>query len=122
MILNRKTNINSVFANRYYNHYSFSIWNIGNKLLTALFNFLNASNLKDALCCAKSFYKSDIQINQLKSKKFEIDVEISSHLIGKNSIIKNVNIDYKRRSINQGKKLRLSDSFSIINTIFQNKK
>ena len=122
MILNRKININSVFANRFNNHYSFSIWNIGNKLLTVLFNFLNTSNLKDALCCAKSFYKSDVQIDKLKSKKFDIDVEISSNLMKINSFVQNININYNRRNIEQGKKLRLKDSFSIFLRIIQNRK
>ena len=122
MILNRVENINSVFANRIYNGFSFSIWNIGNKLFTILFNFMNSSNLKDALCCAKAFYRSNIEINKLKSKKFDIDVEISSNLVKINPSVKNIDINYYRRTIHEGKKLRLRDSFSIFFKIIQNRK
>lgn len=114
MILDKNKNSNSVLGNRFNSFHLGSIWDLGNKLLTITFNWLNDSNVKDALCCAKAFYKSDIQINGLNSKKFEIDVEITSQLVKIHSSIKNINLKYERRNISQGKKLRLRNSFSIL--------
>ena len=45
-----------------------SYWDFGNLLLTRVFNIVNKTNTKDALCCAKSFYKSDLMIDNLVSK------------------------------------------------------
>ena len=77
MILNKEKNINCVFGIRK-KHLSlrYPFWSLGNYILTVTFNMVNNSNLKDSLCCAKSFYKSDIQINTLMAKKFDIDVNI----------------------------------------------
>ena len=120
MILDKAKNINSVFGNRFNSFQLESIWDIGNKLLTLTFNWLNNSNVRDALCCAKAFYKSDIEINSLSSKKFEIDVEITSILVQTYPSVKNINLEYQRRTIQQGKKLRLNNSFSILLKIFEN--
>ena len=114
MILDHKKKIRCVLANRFKWEKTISIWNIGNKVLTFIFNYLHSSDVKDALCCAKAFFKSDIDLKNLKSKKFDIDVELLSILVKSNPKIKNINIIYERRNINQGKKLKLSDSFRII--------
>ena len=118
MILDDKKNITCVFANRLNKKFSLTIWDIGNFFLNSLFNLVNNSNVKDALCCAKSFLKSDIDTSALKSSKFDIDVEISSLLIKKNSNILNVEIPYERRNRRQGKKLGIRDSIYIVNRIF----
>ncbi|MDA9671771.1 glycosyltransferase [bacterium] len=88
----------------------------GNFIFTTFFNFLYRSCHKDILCCAKAFYKSNIPIHKLKSKGFDIDIELSS-IITKNSIgksIPQVVINYTRRSISEGKKLKISDGWSIL--------
>ena len=74
--------------------------------------------MTDALCCAKAFYKKDIKIGNLKSNKFDIDIEITGQLIRlhKNNI--NSSISYTRRIFNQGKKLRLRDGYLILKRIF----
>ena len=120
MILNREKNIKCVLANRLSIHHDFSVWNLGNRIITNLFNLLHFSNVKDSLCCAKSFYISDLLINRLKSKKFDIDIEISSMLIKVNGTVENIDIDYKRRTKYEGKKLKISDSLKIIFRIITN--
>ena len=119
MILDKKNGIMCVFANRYQMKNKFSAWTVGNTILTFIFNYLHNSDLEDALCCAKSFYKSDIRYENFKSLKFDIDVEISSTLVSIYPNFKNVNIEYKRRGKSEGKKLRLVDSFKIIFRIFR---
>jgi len=120
MVLDHEEKIFCAFANRTNIHKINSIWSLGNLMISFLFNLINKSNVKDALCCAKSFLKSDLNINNLKAKKFDIDVEITTSLVKRYSIIKNINIEYKRRSINQGKKLRIVDAFYIIKRILYN--
>ena len=117
MVLNPKKEIYCTFANRGGIQRINSIWSLGNVFLSFLFNLKNNSNIKDSLCCAKSFLKSDIDIQNLKSKGFDIDIEISTNLVKRHSTVRNVNISYTRRSISEGKKLRLVDAFQILKTI-----
>ena len=118
MILN--DNSESIFATRYNKITLSSFWNLGNLFLTTLFNFINGSNVKDALCCAKTFYKSNINLKKLSAKKFNIDIEIAGQLVKKNNI-KNILIKYNRRNKEEGKKLRFRDGFSIIFQIIKDK-
>ena len=121
MILDKKNHIDCVFASRYVAIDPLqSYWDFGNLLLTRVFNWVNKTNTKDALCCAKSFYKSDLMIDNLVSKKFDIDVEIFSQLIDRTNKFQSVNINYNRRKRNDGKKLGLKDSFLILKRILMN--
>ena len=114
MILNREKGIESVFGNRFNTSNSNLFWDLGNILITKFFNLVNGSNLDDALCCAKSFYKSDITLEEIRSKKFDIDVEILSQLICKGNNFRTVDIDYTRRGKTDGKKLKTFDGFYIV--------
>ena len=49
-------------------------------IFTWIFNFVNNTDYDDILCCAKSFYKEDIDLRKVKSNKFDIDVELASIL------------------------------------------
>ena len=91
----------------------------GNFIFTTFFNLLYRSCHKDILCCAKSFYKSDIPLDRIKSKGFDIDIELSTFLT-KNSREKQITqkiLNYNRRSIEQGKKLKIQDGFLILKRI-----
>ena len=115
MILDKKKNVQLVFANRNMGHDFINfIWILGNNLLTFIFNVKHNSNLLDALCCAKAFYRSDLNVKKLKSNSFDVDVEIACHLIHRNNKYKNVTLGYYRRGKKQGKKLRLRDSLIIL--------
>ena len=114
MILDDHKKNESVFATRFDNIKLDSFWNLGNLVLTTIFNLFNNSDVKDALCCAKAFYKSNISISKLRAEKFNIDVEIAGQLVQKHNNVINVLIRYNRRNKKQGKKLRFRDGFSII--------
>ena len=75
---------------------------------------------KDILCCAKSFYKKDIPLTKIRSTGFDIDVELSSILtkINNKKPILQVLLSYKRRTIQEGKKLKISDGWKILKRIF----
>jgi glycosyltransferase involved in cell wall biosynthesis len=117
MILNRKNKVFSAvgFRNTISNN-SISKYDLGNTLFTKLFNLLNLSHHKDVLCCAKSFYKEDIQIFSLRSKGFDIDIELM-YLITfkqKERILPHISLSYDRRNYIEGKKLKILDAWIII--------
>jgi len=118
MILNRNNNIISVFGNRQLKPQScLDYWNIGNFFFSYLFNLFFKTSLNDVLCCAKSFYREDIDLKMIKSKGFDIDLEIAA-LLSINSKIFEVNLDYKRRTKKEGKKLTVFSGFIIFYRLF----
>ena len=88
----------------------------GNFMFTCFFNLIFNSNNKDVLCCAKAFYLEDLSMYETKSIGFDIDVELSCILaiLHGNKRKRQVLLNYKRRGINQGKKLKISDGWSIL--------
>ena len=120
MKLNPNTGNSFILGNRFGEGYSYTtIWDLGNLLMTKFFNYLFKTNVNDILCCAKSFNKNDIDIKNISSMKFDIDLEISFMLLTKNSNnFSQVEIDYSRRKTNSGKKLRLRDAIIIFKRIF----
>ena len=119
MILDRSKNIECAFGTRFKKSMPVSnTWDFGNFILTKIFNIVNNSQLVDSLCCAKSFFISSIDSNRLKSEKFDIDIEIAKNLLKNCKNIKEVNLNYKRRTPHNGKKLRLRDGFSVFKRIF----
>tara|TARA_B100000575_G_C23044066_1_gene600908 strand:- start:90 stop:749 length:660 start_codon:yes stop_codon:yes gene_type:complete len=121
MVLNKEINIDCAFGSRFDQMPPFtSFWNFGNLIFTIIFNIKHNADLPDALCCAKTFYKKDIDIKSLKSIGFDIDIELATILIkkkGSNTLVKKIN--YKRRSIKQGKKLKLIDGWTILKRILK---
>ena len=119
MQLDKKKNILSVLGYRFINSSpllsSSSTIDWGNFIFTVFFNLLHFSNHKDVLSCAKSFYKDDFIIKDLKSKTFDIDIELTSLITKKHNYkLKQIYLSYNRRTINQGKKLRTNDGWLIL--------
>ncbi len=96
-----------------------SINALGNYIINGLFNFLYRSNLSDVLCCLKIIDKSLLKSLFIQSEGFSIEVEIMAKLLLKNKIIKEEKIYYKRRTAEQGKKLKFSDGWNIIWTMLK---
>ena len=120
MNLDRKNKIYSIMGFRF-KHLGLirSEVDWGNFIFTTFFNLLYRSCHKDILCCAKSFYRKDIPIKELKSIGFDIDVEISSYLTLNNrgKYIPQIFLHYNRRSLLEGKKLKISDGWVILKRI-----
>ena len=95
----------------------FDINIFGNYLINALFNFMFNSNFSDVLCCVKIINRNQFKSLFIESNGFNIEVEIMAKIKLKNLNIEEVKVDYKRRTTKQGKKLKLTDSVSIISTI-----
>jgi dolichol-phosphate mannosyltransferase len=120
MRLDRDHGIYSLMGTRFNNLSPFnSKFEWGNFMFTSFFNLLFQSCHRDVLCCAKAFYKKDLPIKKLNSKGFDIDVEILTFLTKNSTRVKipQVLIKYRRRSFNEGKKLKISDGWKIISRI-----
>ena len=118
MILDDEEPKTCVFGTRYSTINPFhSVLDLGNFFFTGLFNFIHQKNLTDALCCAKAFFKTQVDPEKLKSLGFDIDVELAALLSSQNSYLKEVSLTYTRRDWSEGKKLRLKDGWSILRRI-----
>ena len=119
MILEKDQNINCTLGSRYDKiDYLDSFWSLGNYLFKRLFNILHNTEINDVLCCAKSFYKSDLKIDLIKSSGFDIDIELTSLLVKKFNPVPEIKLTYKRRTISDGKKIRLRDGLIILFRVF----
>ncbi len=117
MRLDRDHGIYSLVGTRFNNFSPLkSKFEWGNFMFTSFFNLLFQSCHKDVLCCAKAFYKNDLPIKKLNSKGFDIDVEILSFLTknSRRAKIPQILLKYRRRSFNEGKKLKISDGWNIL--------
>ena len=118
MILDFDNKVDCVFGSRYKNIKPLdSLWEFGNYLFIKFFNFTFKCDLSDVLCCAKSFYKKNVDIDKITSKGFDIDVELKILLIENSNPAKTINLSYARRTHKEGKKLRLIDGWFIIRRI-----
>ena len=121
MILEKEMGIHCVFGSRYRTINPFgSLWDFGNFFFTGLFNMVYGSNHSDALCCAKAFFRDDIDLEKISSSGFDIDIELATMLTRKIPSIDVVYLSYIRRSPNEGKKLRLRDGWIILKRILRN--
>ena len=91
----------------------------GNFMFTSFFNILFKSQHKDILCCAKVFYKNDLKRYDIISNEFDIDIELASvyTIINRGKKIPQIFLNYNRRTIEEGKKLKVSDGWSILSRI-----
>ena len=118
MILDNDKNLNCVFGNRFKRTTPLkSKWDFGNYFFTSIFNIIHKSSIEDSLCCAKAFFKNDVDPLKLKSTQFDIDIELASILIKKNNDIISIPIKYQRRTKKEGKKLSVYDGLSILKRI-----
>ena len=122
MQLDRSNNVNYVMGNRFKSLNPLkSSFEWGNFMFTSLFNIIFKSNHKDILCCAKAFFLNDLKSCKPVSKGFDIDIELSSILTIQNSSAKvtQVMLEYNRRGVLEGKKLKIIDGWSILLRIFK---
>ena len=98
-----------------------SAFDWGNFMFTTFFNLTHISNHKDILCCAKAFYADELNNYKIISDGFAIDVELASLLtiFNRKRKIPQVLLNYNRRTIDEGKKLKISDGWSILSRIIK---
>ena len=92
---------------------------IGNFFINFIFNIFFNSNFSDVLCCVKVLKKYKFESLDIFSDNFAIEVETMAKLVMQNAKIKEIKVKYQRRTIREGKKLKLTDSWNIIITIIK---
>ena len=92
---------------------------IGNFFINFLFNKLYRTNLNDVLCCVKILNTNLIKSLDIQSNGFSVEIETMAKLLLRNFTIEEVNINYIRRSLDEGKKLKISDGWIIIWTMIK---
>lgn len=117
-IIEKQTDV--VFGSRYLkknkrNHF----YSLGNKILTAFFNFIFKTHLTDFATCYKIFPRKLIpQLLEIKDDDFVFDVVQLTAVIAKNRYrIKEVPIDYIPRWYSSGKKLKLKHGLRILSAL-----
>ena len=102
-----------------YDNFNFTLNRIGNYFINKCFNLLYKTNMNDILCCYKIIEKRLIESFNLSSKGFSIETEIMAKLLLNQINIKEVKIRYKRRSKEDGKKIKFIDSWGILVTMIR---
>jgi dolichol-phosphate mannosyltransferase len=92
---------------------------LGAKLLTHLANFLYGAGIHDEATCYKVFRRSLISNIRLDCHRFEFCPEVTAKLCRMNEKIAEVPIHYQPRSTGEGKKIRHSDGWLAIWTLFR---
>lgn len=109
-----------VYGSRFLNTQQVPFINlIANKFLTFLTNFLYGGKLTDMETCYKLCKREILLSLNLKSKRFEIEPEITCKILKKGYRIKEVPISYRPRK--EGKKIGWVDGFKAIFTILKYK-
>ena len=92
------------------NHFISQIRVFANYILTLLSNLINNQNLTDAHTCYKVFHISVIKKIKLQEKRFAFCPEITSKISKLGIPIKEIPINYKGRTLKEGKKINFLDA------------
>lgn len=90
-----------------------------NKLFAGLVNFLYRGRFTDIMTCYKMCRTEVIKGLQLKSERFNIEPEIACKVLKRRCRIAEVPISYYPRRWKEGKKIKWSDTFAILNAIIK---
>ena len=92
---------------------------MGNKLLTVLTNVLYGTSLTDMETCYKCFRRDVIADVELRSRRFEIEPEITAKVLKRGYTIFEVPISYNGREFHEGKKITWRDGFVAVRTLIK---
>lgn len=115
----------AVFGSRFMNcrwpeGMAFPNW-VGNKLLTALTNFLFGLHLTDEATCYKAIRTELIKKMKLRTNRFAIDPEINANLAKMGARVIELPIAYHGRNAKQGKKIKAKDFLYAVITLIYNR-
>lgn len=111
-----------VYGSRFYGtHRVFMVWHyLGNKFLTALTNVLYNTMLTDMETCYKVFKVDVIKGLNLKSKRFDIEPEITAKIFKNRKLrVYEMPITYDGRDYDEGKKITWLDALPAIWTLIK---
>ncbi len=89
----------------------------GNKMLTICTNLLYGTSLSDMETCYKCFRRDVIATMPLRSRRFEIEPELTAKILKRGYTIYEVPISYNGRAFHEGKKITWRDGFSAVRTL-----
>lgn len=109
-----------VYGNRFEKNITGPFWHrLINKFLTFLTNILYLAKLSDMETCYKVARADIWRRLDLKSRRFEVEAEITAKILRYGYKIHEVPIRYQRRSYRQGKKIGFRDGILTIYTLFK---
>lgn len=116
-----KNNAAVVYGSRFYNTWRATslLHFLVNKFLTVLTNVLYKANLTDMETCYKLIKTDIFKSLDLKSKRFEIEPEITAKLLKKGYRIFEIPITYRGRSYREGKKIGWHDGLVAVWVLFK---
>jgi len=92
---------------------------LGNKFLTILTNLLFGTTLSDMETCYKCFRRDVIADMPLRSRRFEIEPELTAKILKRGYTIFEVPISYNGRAFHEGKKISWHDGFTAVRTLLK---
>ncbi len=92
---------------------------MGNKMLTICTNLLYGTSLSDMETCYKCFRRDVIAGMPLRSRRFEIEPELTAKILKRGYTIFEVPISYNGRDFHEGKKITWRDGFSAVRTLIR---
>lgn len=92
---------------------------LGNKLLTVITNVMYGTSLSDMETCYKCFRRDVIRGMPLRSRRFEIEPELTAKILKRGYTIFEVPISYNGRAFHEGKKISWRDGFAAVRTLFK---
>jgi len=111
----------AIFGSRFLKNRPFSFHYLVNYFLTGLTNILFKSHLTDMETCFKLIPTEALTQIKLSGRRFEIEPEITAQLLKNGYKICELPINYKRRSYQEGKKIKARDGLLAILTLFREK-
>ncbi len=103
------------------NQKNYTVFNLGNKYVNLIFNFIYGTNFQDILCCLKIINREKMIDFNLASEGFDIETEIMAQIAKREMSTIEYVIGYKSRSLKDGKKIKLIDSFLIFKRMIKAK-
>jgi len=116
-VLGRKKNINIFNLNDFSKNFRI----FGNFILTKISNFINNQSLTDVHTCYKIFRKDIFFKLKIAEKDFSFCPEVTTKLAKFSYNIIEIPISYNGREIKDGKKIKFTDAFLALKTIFKYK-
>ncbi len=92
---------------------------MGNKMLTVITNVLYGTSLSDMETCYKCFRRDVIVGMPLRSRRFEIEPELTAKILKRGYLIFEVPISYNGRAFHEGKKITWRDGFTAMRTLIK---
>jgi len=116
-----KHNAPVVFGSRFLSGKKISFHYLVNYSLTLFTNLLFKSHLTDMETCYKLCKLDLIRNLNLRSKRFEIEPEITTGLLKRKIDIMEIPISYRGRSYHRGKKITWVDGLRAVHTLLKSK-